>query len=288
MFFRHGADSEKRAPVRTRGTNEAQLKELRAKARRRLIGALALVLAAVIVVPWLFQEPVRDDLKAPVVVPATPAGLPPVAASASGSSSPADSVASSGTITAPAPGEGTSAAQGPMQPPQPPQPVAPSGSQQPSGAVSETSAPQPPVHDSEPAAAKPAPRTPATEERAAEPAPTPKPAKKPAGRTDDGSVALALLAGKAPAKSAAPAKAASGAGRYFLQVAAYTTEQDAQSRRGSLRQAGVTDAYVEKGQSAGRTVYRLRVGPFESHEAAQAAQARLRALGYQNGLISAN
>jgi DedD protein len=71
-------------------------------------------------------------------------------------------------------------------------------------------------------------------------------------------------------------------------VAAYTTEKDAQSRRGSLRQAGVTDANVEKGQSAGRTVYRLRVGPFESHEAAQAAQARLRALGYQNGLISAN
>ena len=53
-----------------------------------------------------------------------------------------------------------------------------------------------------------------------------------------------------------------------------------------LRQAGVTDAYVESGQSNGRTVYRLRVGPFSSHEAAQAAQARLRALGYQNGLIS--
>ncbi|WP_323028754.1 SPOR domain-containing protein [Castellaniella defragrans] len=75
-------------------------------------------------------------------------------------------------------------------------------------------------------------------------------------------------------------------GRYYLQVAAYTTEQDAQARRDSLRQAGVTDAYVERGQSNGRTVYRLRVGPFGSHEAAQAAQARLRALGYQNGLIS--
>ncbi|KAB0597120.1 SPOR domain-containing protein, partial [Castellaniella defragrans] len=125
-------------------------------------------------------------------------------------------------------------------------------------------------------------------EKPAEPArPADKPAaeRAPAGRTDDGSVALALLAGKTPSAARSEAKPAAG-GRYYLQVAAYTTEQDAQARRDSLRQAGVSDAYVERGQSNGRTVYRLRVGPFGSHEAAQAAQARLRALGYQNGLIS--
>ncbi|MGB7482829.1 MAG: SPOR domain-containing protein, partial [Castellaniella sp.] len=100
-----------------------------------------------------------------------------------------------------------------------------------------------------------------------------------------GSVALALLAGKTPPAAGSGARSAAE-GRDYLQVAAYTTEQDAQARRDSLHQAGVTDAYVERGQSNGRTVYRLRVGPFGSHEAAQAAQTRLRALGYQNGLIS--
>lgn len=283
MFFRHGADSEKHAAVRARGTNEAQLKELRAKARRRLIGALVLVLAAVIVVPWLFQEPVTDDTHAPAVVPATPTGLPPVPARSSNGPAASDAGAPSGAVNPPAPATDASGAQGTVQPP------AASSDAQPAGSTAETAAPQPAAPALEPAPVKPAPKAPPAETRSGESASAAKAARKPpVERTDDGSVALALLSGKSPAKSSAPSKAASGQGHYFLQVAAYNTEQDARTRRDSLRQAGVTDAYVEKGQSAGRTVYRLRVGPFGSHEAAQAAQARLRALGYQNGLISAN
>ncbi len=113
-------------------------------------------------------------------------------------------------------------------------------------------------------------------------------ARKPAGRTDDGSVALALLEGRTPTTPPVAPKSSGNQGHFYLQVAAYSAEPDAQKRRDSLRQAGVTDAYVERGQSSGRTVYRLRVGPFGSHEAAQAAQARLRALGYQNSLIAGN
>jgi DedD protein len=283
MFFRHGADSEKHAAVRTRGTNEAQLKELRAKARRRLIGALVLVLAAVIIVPWLFQEPVTDDTHAPAVVPATPPGLPPAPASSSGNPASPDTGTPAGAANPAAPVAGAQVAQGTVQP------AAPSSTDAQGGSTAETAAPAPASPAIEPAHSKPEPKTPSTETRPAESASAAKSARKPpVERTDDGSVALALLSGKSPPKSSAPAKAAPGQGRYFLQVAAYTVEQDAQSRRDSLRQAGVTDAYVEKGQSAGRTVYRLRVGPFGSHEAAQAAQARLRALGYQNGLISAN
>ncbi|HET8597867.1 MAG TPA: SPOR domain-containing protein [Castellaniella sp.] len=286
MFFRHGTDTGKRAAARSGGTNEAQLKELRNKARRRLIGALALVLAAFIVVPWLFDEPVSDDAHPPVVVPATPAGLPP--APPAPAPAPAESQPASGTVAA-APDTPTSgaAASGTAEA----TPAAEGGQPSSAGASappadSASPAPQPAAT---PDAARAEPPKTAQEDRpAAEPAKPAKPPAKPVERTDDGSVALALLAGKSPAKAqggaAAPAPAAQG--RYYLQVAAYTTEQDAQQRRDSLRQAGVTDAYVERGQSGGRTVYRLRVGPFGSHEAAQAAQARLRALGYQNGLIS--
>lgn len=287
MLFRHGTDTGKRA-TRSGGASEAQLKELRGKARRRLIGALALVLTAFIVVPWLFDEPQPDDTHAPVVVPATPAGLPPVASNSAPSDAPAPSTATPSDN----PAEGT-LAQGNAQPGNPAEapsaggPAAAAQNGQP-GAVTPPAAATP-VAPETPAAKPPVqPPAPPAGKAPAEAGKPAKPAPKSSDRTDDGSVALALLAGKSPAagKPAPAPAAASGQGRYYLQVAAYTVEQDAQSRRDSLRQSGVTDAYVERGQSNGRTVYRLRVGPFGSHEAAQAAQARLRALGYQNGLIS--
>lgn len=272
MFFRKGTETGQRTPARSAGT-EAQLRELRVKARRRLIGALALVLAAFIVVPWLFDEPVSDDAHAPIVVPAPVAGLPPAADQPA-----AQPDAASGAVqdphaagTVPAPG---------AEPAEPPQ--APAQAQPPAVAAAPTPA-EPVRTQPEPAREKPAAEPPKAADRPS--AEKPAAGRAPAERTDDGSVALALLAGKAPSTARAEPKPAAE-GRYYLQVAAYTTEQDAQARRDSLRQSGVTDAYVERGQSNGRTVYRLRVGPFGSHEAAQAAQARLRALGYQNGLIS--
>ncbi len=279
MFFRKGTETGQRASARSAGT-EAQLRELRVKARRRLIGALALVLAAFIIVPWLFDEPVPDDAHAPIVVPAPVAGLPPVADHPATQPDTASGTAADTHNLRPlaAPAERRprrprrpSLRRPPPRPSPPPRPPNPHGPH-PSRRAKKTAA--------EPAkAAEP---SKATDRSGAE---KPAASRPPADRTDDGSVALALLAGKAPSPARAESRPAAG-GRYYLQVAAYTTEQDAQARRDSLRQAGVTDAYVERGQSNGRTVYRLRVGPFGSHEAAQAAQTRLRALGYQNGLIS--
>lgn len=133
-----------------------------------------------------------------------------------------------------------------------------------------------------PEPSKPEPKT----EVKAEPKPVEsKPA--PVARTDDGSVAMALLEGRKP-PVAAPAKAAPGAaGNYVLQIAAYSSQADAQLRYNKLRQSGISNAYLEPYTSGGKSQYRLRVGPFPSREAAQAAQARLRALGYDNGFIAA-
>ncbi|MDY0308222.1 MAG: SPOR domain-containing protein [Castellaniella sp.] len=272
MFFRKGTETGQRAPARSTGT-EAQLRELRVKARRRLIGALALVLTAFIIVPWLFDEPVPDDAHAPIVVPAPVAGLPPA------TDPPAmQPDASGGAAQDPVPSAPAVGASPAVPPAAPDQPPAPAIAAAPEPAPAEPApAPPEPTREKPVADARKAADRPGTEKPAA--------ARAPVERTDDGSVALALLAGKTPPAASSGSRAATG-GRYYLQVAAYTTEQDAQARRDSLRQAGVTDAYVERGQSNGRTVYRLRVGPFGSHEAAQAAQARLRALGYQNGLIS--
>src|SRR5690606_10053014 len=115
--------------------------------------------------------------------------------------------------------------------------------------------------DPEPAEPAPEPEQPKPVEKPEakpEPKPKPKPDPKPATeRTDDGSVAMALLEGRSPASSSAPA--ASTKGNYILQIAAYTAEQDANVRRDRLVSSGVTNTYVEKASSSGKPTYRLRV-----------------------------
>lgn len=267
MFFRNATDSasQRRPASRSASSTEAQLKEMRNKARRRLIGALALVLAAVIIVPPLFDQTPPAEQHEPIVVPATPSGLSPA--------QPADQDVTTGGIT-------TDEAASTLDTPQSPNAgnvtqdtQAPVASAPQAGA---DTTPAPPVTTTEPVA-------PPKIEDKPKPAPQEPPASK---RTDDGSVALALLAGKIPNTPVQKPSAASEQGNFVLQVAAYTTEQDANQRRDKLIESGVTNTYVERAQSGDKTVYRLRVGPFTSHEAAQASQTRLRALGYQNGMIS--
>jgi DedD protein len=240
-------------------SSEAQVNELRGRARRRLIGALVLVLAAVIVVPMLFDstEPTEQAV-APLVVPAIVA---PTSADSTIAAAvqPADSGAS-GIIS---------------QTPQPPEP-AQAVESHPSTEIATAQTTPPPAP--EPQAVKPPEPKPAKKEE-----PKPKEPKPSVERTDDGSVAIALLEGRTPTR---PAPAASGSGNFILQIAAYTNDKDAQVRRDRLVSAGVTNAYVENASSGGKATYRLRVGPFPTRDAAQAAQARLRALGYDNGFIS--
>ncbi|MYN12206.1 SPOR domain-containing protein [Pusillimonas sp. TS35] len=264
--------SERRPASRSALSSEAQASDLRNRARRRLIGALVLVLAAVIVVPMLFDttEP-PEQAPTPVVVPSIE---PPAADTGNLAAAPntdAQGNAYSGSI----------------QQPDAPQVPAPSTGLAPS--QPDTTTPVEPA----PPEAVPAPQPKPEAKPKPEPKPEPKPkaeakpeAKPKAAekiqRTDDGSAALAMLEGRVPPKRAA----ASEKGNFVLQIAAYGAEEDARVRRDRLAAAGVTNAYVERGTAGGRTTYRLRVGPFPSRDAAQAAQARLRALGYDNGFIS--
>jgi len=251
------AQSSKRAAV----PSEVQAAELRGRARRRLAGAIALVLAAVIILPMVLDSqpvPVADNI--PIKVPErnTPfqpqVSEPQVAAP----ETPAPAAAPTEPSSVPTPPPVTSV----------PAPIAAAPAQPP---ASQPAAPP---------AATPKPAAPA-------PKPEPKPATppKPDTRSDDGARALALLEGRAAPAAPAPKPAAKG--NFVLQIAAYTTSEDAQSRRSKLHQAGVTNAFVEQATIGGKQQYRLRVGPFPSREAAQAAQARLRTLGYDNGFIAA-
>jgi len=263
------AQTSKRAAV----PSEVQAAELRGRARRRLAGAVALVLAAVIVLPMVLDsQPTPVDDNIPIKVPERntpfqPQVSEPQAAAPIEPSAPADPAA------VPTPPGVTSVP-----------PVA---------AASNT--PPATTHTTPPATQPATPAVPPVTPPKPEVKPKPEPAKpttppKPETRSDDGARALALLEGRnAPASAPKPdtPKPAASKGNFVLQIAAYTTSEDAQSRRGKLHQAGVTNAFVEQATINGKQQYRLRVGPFPSREAAQAAQARLRTLGYDNGFIAA-
>jgi cell division protein FtsN len=61
---------------------------------------------------------------------------------------------------------------------------------------------------------------------------------------------------------------------YFVQTGAYTRSDDADQQKAKLALAGLTARVTEREQ-AGRTVYRVRLGPFPSRDEADALQARL-------------
>ncbi|MCX5591687.1 SPOR domain-containing protein [Alcaligenes endophyticus] len=269
MGFFSRNDSSSTARRAGAGSSDAQIAEMRSRARRRLIGAVVLVLAVIVVVPLLIDNGVESDPEptlalgnAPLVVPGS-ISQPPQAPSLQVE----EVVVQPPVLIQPdldAQGVTTTIDQPPVTPPS-----------------TEETVVQVPLE-----APKPQPK-PAVEKKP-EPKPKPAPTKPDNNRTDDGSVALAMLEGRIPAGSAASKPAAAPQrGNFILQAAAYSSEKDAQGRRQQLISSGVTNAYVESASAGGRSTFRLRVGPFSSREAAVAAQTRLRSLGYQDSFISA-
>ncbi|WP_284618182.1 SPOR domain-containing protein [Aquabacterium humicola] len=91
----------------------------------------------------------------------------------------------------------------------------------------------------------------------------------------------AILAGQAP-------KAAASAGdagfSFYVQAGAYARPEDAEQQRAKLAMLGVGARVMEREQ-AGRTVYRVRVGPFDERQEAEAVQSRLAAASVEANLV---
>ena len=71
---------------------------------------------------------------------------------------------------------------------------------------------------------------------------------------------------------------------YFVQVGAYRTANDAEAQRARLSLAGV-EARVSEREQAGRTVYRVRVGPFDKREDADLTKQKLEGLAMEAALV---
>ena len=98
-----------------------------------------------------------------------------------------------------------------------------------------------------------------------------------------------------PAKAEAPAAgaastpapaAAAGADAYvyFVQAGAFTRPEEAESQKAKLAIQGFTAKVMEREQN-GRTVYRVRLGPNDTREAAEDLQRKIEAAGFEANLV---
>lgn len=70
----------------------------------------------------------------------------------------------------------------------------------------------------------------------------------------------------------------------FVQAGAFRTPEDAEAQRAKLVLVGL-DAKVTERETAGRTVYRVRVGPFEKREEADKAKEKIDATGSESAIV---
>ena len=234
-------------------TSEAQAADLRIKARRRLAGAVALILAAVVVLPMLLDsEPAPVASNIPIRIPDRQSPFQPNLSEPSTSAAPTATASTSGQVTASSEATPASANTTPQNKPD--------------------------------AASKPA-LTPSQD--SSRPATTSPPAAPSAQqRRDDAARALALLEGRSPVASA-PSANPPVRGNFVVQAMSLDSSAEAQKQRNVLISAGLNNAFVDGPVDVnGRPKYRVRVGPFQSREAAQAAQTRLRTQGYGGAFIA--
>ena len=109
--------------------------------------------------------------------------------------------------------------------------------------------------------------------------------KKPEGKTSS-SDPLGDLANQKLKQSEAKAAAASGSDGfdYFVQAGAFRTQADADAQRAKLAMLG-WEARVSEREQNGRTVFRVRVGPFGKRGDAEQLKGKLDGAGVDSALV---
>lgn len=264
------------------------------RARRRLTGAIALVLAAIIGLPMLFdseQKTASSDIAIQIPSVDTPAPdapdsqslpIPPAVAgaSSSGSVSASTGLGQQEEIIelAPAPAEVQAPAEA----------LAPAEVQAPTeipaiapAAVAGSAVAQPaPVADS--ALHKPVPEARPVSKPELKPEPKPKPEISPTKKADDAARARAILEGRSV--TVATEKVSS---KFTLQIAALTSQESVDELQGKLKKAGIK-SYAQKVATKSGSPIRVRVGPFASKEEAEKMHAKLVRLGFGGTVMPLN
>lgn len=122
--------------------------------------------------------------------------------------------------------------------------------------------------------------------------PAPSAASVPAAASAPSAPGAAPAPSPAASKGAAVSpgdKAASTAGGseafvYFVQVGAYARVEEAEAQRAKLAIRGFESRITEREQS-GRTIYRVRIGPFDGRPEAEGVQGTLTDAGVETALV---
>ena len=98
-------------------------------------------------------------------------------------------------------------------------------------------------------------------------------------------VAASSSSGKPARDPSAPlAQGNADTGLFFVQAGAYTNVDEAEQQRAKLALSGFSAKVTERDQ-AGRVVHRVRVGPFDKREDAEATQTKLTEAGVDARLV---
>lgn len=228
--------------------SRSEVDQLRTRARRRLVGAMVLVVAAVVGFPLLFEtqpRPVRADLPIQIV--------------------PRDAAAAA----APAPARAAEPASVPVRndpPAETRREEVASAASAPASAV--------PAAGSAPAMAA----APAVEPKPAPPPPAPA-STRPNAET---ARAQAALEGRDPPS---PKPAPPSANRFVVQVGAFAEADTARDVRGRVERLGLRTYTQEVDTGSGRRI-RVRVGPFAERDQADRTAAKIKAAGMAAAVLT--
>lgn len=283
----------KRGSAKERNKADDPVLPEKKRARRRLVGAVALVLAAVIGLPMILDsepKPVADDIAIDIPskdkhakagqVPASPA-TPPAAAAKPPAAAALDKdeeVIDPATLPAQTPPAPSTASKSEM-----PQLVKPE-----------------PKSEAKVAKTEPKPEKRADAERSAKAEKAESAERKTEtahakpshpDKVDELARANAILDGrqepKAEAKEAKrDAEHKAGGSRFVVQVAALATQDKVDELQDKLRSAGIS-SYTQKVSTGSGSRTRVRVGPFSSKEEADRVRAKLGKLGLNGTLVPA-
>jgi DedD protein len=248
------------------------------RARRRLVGALALVLAVVVGLPMILDsepKPLAEDIA--VQIPSMNKPAAPSSSRQSGASASSSRVAASASLdqkeevmeVAPAASSGAE-----------PVPAA-----TPNAGASKDE--HKPAEMAKPVTAEKAPVSlppPAKSESKPEHAQAAKAAAPSVDKADDAARAKAILEGRANTKAnPAPTTPEKKPGKFTVQVAALATQEKIHELQTRLKDAGI-QSYTQKVATESGDRTRIRVGPFGNKEEAEKMRARLNKLG-MNGTV---
>ena len=277
-FFRRQNPDDSRARPQHGGVGAeagvGAVQAARTRARRRLIGALVLLVAGVVGFPILFETQPRPlPVDTPILVPdrtptraaSGPAARPLLVVPADAGNEPVATAAATATVAP--------AAWPPLVTAPKPAPAAASAASTAAAGLAPTpaSAPAPVLAVAPAVTAK------------AQPVPQPVPMPVPKRETET-EPETAKPAATTPPKPA-PDSAASASGRFVVQVGAYNDPERLRAARQKVEKLGLKTSTQDVDSPTGKRT-RVRVGPFANRQEADAAASKVKGSGLPANILA--